>query len=195
MALVLWGMGFLFLKYNFTLQDMSLFYLMTNLFGLLILKLGLDEIESTAVQKINDQLWFYGVMNVLILACRLFDVHVYEIGLDYFESYILAVTLLFAHFYVFFFPLYIFSTLVKLDTHLLQKPFSYSVTYMVPIAVTLALVSFLTVTTDLVRVLLWVTIIVLELHASLRLIIINKKTDKLDLKLRERVRNLFKRAV
>lgn len=195
MALVLWGIVFLFLKYTVSLQDMSLFYLMTNLVGLLLIKWGLDEIECVTGQKVNDQLWFYGVMNLLLVTCRLFDVHVYEIGLEYFESYVLAFTLMFAHFYVFFFPLYIFSVLLKFDTHLLQKPFSYSVTYMVPICVSLALISFLTQTTDLGRALLWTTIILLELHASLRLLIANKTEAKVTSKMCEKAAYFFRKRI
>lgn len=194
MGLVLWGIIFLFLKYHFTLQDTSLFYIMTNLFGLLLLKLGLDENESANGQKINDQLWFYGVMNILLLTCRFFDVHVYEISLDYFENYVLAFTLLFAHFYVFFFPLYIFSALLRFDTHLMQKPFSYTVNYMVPICVSLAIISFSTYTSVLMRGLLWTAIIILQLHAAIRLLVINKTTITMDFRIGERIIRLLKKS-
>lgn len=195
MGLVLLGMIFLFLKFNFTLLDTSLFYIMTNLFGMFLLKLGLDESECVDGQKVNDQLWFYGIMNVVLLTCRLFDVQLHGIGLEYFDSYLLALTLLFAHFYIFFYPLYIFSALLKHGTYQLQKPFSNSVNYMVIICVSLALIIVSSDTSELARTLLWTAVITLELNASLRLLINNRMKIKSDFRIGKRLMHLFRKTL
>lgn len=108
MKLILSGFLFLFFKVNFTMFDYSLVYIFTNILGYLLIRLGIERSEESNEVFMKDSLWFYVTMNFILLLCVLFGVNLESISLEYIDSYILAFTILFAHIYLFVYPIYLF---------------------------------------------------------------------------------------
>ncbi|WP_208559540.1 hypothetical protein [Marinilactibacillus kalidii] len=109
MVLILMGFLLLFLKLNFTLFDYSLIYIMTNFIGYVLLRIGIENTDEADELYMKDSLWFYLILNLVLLFCRIFDLSIDNITFTYIETYLLAAALLFVHLYVFIYPLYLFS--------------------------------------------------------------------------------------
>ncbi len=113
MYLILAGFLFLFFKINFTLYDDSLVYIFSNVLGYLLIRIGIEKSDETEEMDMKDSLWFYVTMNLVLLLCVVFGVSVETISLSYLDAYILALTLLFGHIYLFVYPIYLFSRYIS----------------------------------------------------------------------------------
>lgn len=112
MKLILAGFLLLFFKVNFTIFDYSLVYIFTNIFGYLLIRIGIEKTDESDEIFMKDSLWFYATMNLILLICLLFGVRLESISLNYIDSYILAFTILFVHIYLFVYPMYLFTQFI-----------------------------------------------------------------------------------
>ena len=167
---VLMGLLLLFVKVNFTLFDDSLFYISTNLLGIFLFRMGIEKMDETDYLKEKEQMWFYVVMNIIVLFCRFFEVQVHSIGLDYFESYILASTLLIAHIYVLVYPIFLLKDVVKYTTNRLNDMRSKRMQLAIHACFILTLLTFPGSIPVVFESYLWISIVFIQIYTCLKVI-------------------------
>ncbi|GEQ32324.1 hypothetical protein B795N_02060 [Marinilactibacillus psychrotolerans] len=178
MKLILAGFLLLFIKVNFTIFDYSLIYIFTNIFGYLLIRIGIEKTDESDEIFMKDSLWFYATMNLILLLCILFGVRLESISLNYIDSYILAFTILFAHIYLFVYPMYLFMQFIfYLDRKSLCLKVSRIQNIMKVTIVLAVMISFSSFLISSIQY-LWIMVIGLQLY-MLIVLSKNSKTDKL----------------